>query len=103
MADVMLQHVDTLMVERIKTLARERQWSINDVMLRALRLGLGLSTEQGFSETLRDQETLTVLSGHWDAQERGVLQEAMRALAQAPATQFAPEKIRLDASAAGAE
>ncbi len=98
MTDVILQHVDSLLLERVKTLAKERQCSINDVLLQALRNGLGISAAQQFSETQRDPEALTALGGHWDAAETGVFKEALCALAQAPATQFAPESIRVDAS-----
>jgi hypothetical protein len=100
---MILQHVDTLLAERIKSLARERQWSINDVLLYALRNGLGISAAQQFSETLRDPQALTVLGGHWEAEERGVFQEALCALAQARPTQLAPENIRVGESAVGAE
>ena len=99
MTDVILQHVDSLLLERIKALAKERRCSINDVLLQALRNGLGISAAQQFSETLRDPEALTILGGHWDDAETGVFQEALCALAQAPATQLAPENIRMGTSA----
>lgn len=103
MADVIVQHVDTLLVERIRALARERQWPVNDVLLHALRNGLGISAAQQFSETLRDPDAPTVLTGHWATEERSVFQEALFALARAPATQFAPESIRVEGAARGAE
>ena len=103
MTDVMLQHVDSLLLERVRLLAKERQCSVNEVLLQALRYGLDISTAQGFSETLHDAETLALPGSHWDAQERGVFQEALRALAQAPATQFAPESIRSDDTRRGAK
>ena len=43
MPDLVIRHIDSLMAERIKTLAKDRHWSINDVVLHALRHGLGLS------------------------------------------------------------
>lgn len=101
--DMILQHVDSLLTERIRALARERQCTINDVMLNALRHGLGISAAQGFSESLRDPEALAVLEGQWEAAEQGVFQEALRALAQTRPTQLAPERIRYDEPAAGAE
>ena len=98
MTDVLVQHVDPLLVERIKALARERGCAINEVLLHALRNGLGISAADELSETLREPEQLTQLSGHWDAQERGVFQEALHALVHAPATQLAPESIRVEAA-----
>ncbi|KRE86262.1 hypothetical protein ASG75_11625 [Rhodanobacter sp. Soil772] len=103
MPDMILQYVDSLLTERIRALARERQCSVNDVMLHALRNGLGISAAQHFSESLRDPEALAVLEGQWEAAEQGVFQEALRALAQTRPTQLAPERIRYDEPAAGAE
>ncbi|MHB1058566.1 MAG: hypothetical protein ACYC0F_11885 [Rhodanobacter sp.] len=100
---MILQYVDSLLAERIKSLARERQCSINEVMLHALRNGLGISAAQHFSESLRDPEALTVLDGDWEAAEQGVFQEALRALAQTRPTQLAPETIGYGEPAAGAE
>jgi ribosome biogenesis protein Tsr3 len=100
---MILQHVDSLLAERIKARARARQCSINEVMLHALRNGLGLSAEQHFSENLRDPEALTALDGDWEAAEQGVFQEALRALAQTRPTQLAPESINYGEAASGAE
>jgi hypothetical protein len=101
--DMILQYVDSLLTERIHSLARERQWSINEVLLHALRKGMDLSTTQPLSESLRDSEALTELDGHWEVEERGVFQEALRALTQTRATQLAPENIRSGESVVGAE
>jgi hypothetical protein len=94
--DMVLQYVDSLLAERIKALARERQCTVNDVMLHALRNGLGISAAQQFSESLRDPDALTRLEGDWEAAERGVFQEALHALAQTRPTQLAPENIRYE-------
>lgn len=103
MPDMVLQHIDSLLVERIKALARDRQWSINDVLLHALRNGLGISAAQPCSESLRDPQALAVLGGHWEAAEQGAFQEALHALAQTNPTQLAPESIRSGEPALGAE
>ena len=94
MPDMILQHVDSLLVERIRSLARERQCPVNDVMLHALRNGLGISAAQQFSESLHEPEMLAVLDDHWEAAEQGVFQEALCALVQTQPTQLAPESIR---------
>lgn len=103
MTDMILKHVDSQLAERIRALAKERQCSANEVMLKALRNGLGISAAQEFSETLRDPETLTTVEGYWEDAEQGILREAMRALAQTPATQFAPESIGYGDRTPGAE
>ncbi|HEY0199611.1 MAG TPA: hypothetical protein VGC19_13930 [Rhodanobacter sp.] len=101
MPDLIVQHVEGLLVERIKSLAKERQCSVNDILLLALRNGLGLSAAQEFSESLRDPQAMTVLSGHWDSEEQVAFQEALQALAKTRPTQLAPESIRAGDSAEG--
>jgi hypothetical protein len=91
MPDIMIRHIDRLMAERIKVLAKERQWSINDVVLQALRRGLGVSENNGLlAEHSRESGELTAPSGQWDASEQAAFQEAMQALAVARSEQLAP-------------
>jgi hypothetical protein len=91
MPDIMIRHIDRLMAERIKLLAKERQWSINDVVLQALRHGLGVSESNGLlTENLLESRDLTETGGHWDASERAAFQEAMQALAVARSEQWVP-------------
>ena len=94
MPKMIVQHVDGLLVERITALARQRQCSVNDVMLQALRQGLGMSGVQQLSENLRDPGSLRLLDGHWEAAERGVFREALQALTETRPTQLAPESNR---------
>ncbi|TBR35779.1 MULTISPECIES: hypothetical protein [Dyella] len=96
MPDIVIRHIDSLMAERIKQLAKERQWSINDVVLHALRHGLGMSSGNIFAETMLDPGELTVLAGQWDAKEKAVFQEAIQALSLARPTQLAPANLGLD-------
>jgi len=88
MPDLVVRHIDNLMAERIKALAKSRRWSINDVVLHALRHGLGMNDGgAAFSENLIDADAV-VLSGHWDAAERAAFHEAVQALSVAPASQL---------------
>lgn len=103
MTDMILHHIDSLLAERIRGLAKERQCSINEVMLHALRNGLGISAAQHFSESSREPEALSWLDGQWEDAEQGVFQEAVRALAQTRATQFSPENLVYAECAPGAE
>ena len=96
MPDIMIRHIDRLMAERIKLLAKERQWSINDVVLQALRRGLGVSESNALlAENLRDSQDLTEMGGHWDAREQAAFQEAMQALTVARSEQLAPVNRRV--------
>ncbi|WP_333681436.1 hypothetical protein [Dyella sp.] len=88
MPDLMIRHIDRLMAERIKLLAKTRQWSINDVVLQALRQGLGVSEGNLLAETALDPNDLS-FAGNWNANERAAFQEAMQALAMARPEQLA--------------
>jgi hypothetical protein len=91
MPDLMIRHIDRLMAERIKLLAKARQWSINDVVLQALRHGLGVSESNGLlAEHMLEPGELSLAGGHWDASERAAFQEALQALAMARAEPLAP-------------
>lgn len=103
MPDMILQHVDSLLAERIRSLAKDRRWSINEVLLHALRRGLGMATTKSFNETTCESQTLQMLDEHWGSAEHGAFQEAMRALAQTRPTQLAPENIRGCVPSDGAE
>jgi hypothetical protein len=94
--DIVIRHIDNLMAERIKSLAKDRQWSINDVVLHALRHGLGMAQSGNvFAETMLDPGELTVLSGQWDAREKAAFQEAVQALSMAQPTQLSPSQLAL--------
>lgn len=103
MPELIVQYVDNLLIERIRALARERHCSNNDVVLAALRHGLGISIAQQYSESRREPEALSTLDGHWEAAEQAVFEDALQALAQTRATQLAPETIRYDEPVRGAE
>jgi hypothetical protein len=94
--DLIVQNVDSQLVARIRSLARDRRCSINDVLLYALRRSLGVSAAGEYSETLCDSQALTLPDVPWEAEERGVFQEALDALARTRPTQWAPENIRDD-------
>lgn len=99
----MIRHVDGILAERIRALARERGWAINDVLLHALRHGLGFSAAQEYSEFARDPDALKKLGADWPDAKRGVFNEAMLALARASPTQLSPENVGPDPSARAAE
>lgn len=79
MPDLLIRHIDNLLAERIQALARDRQGSVNDVVLAALRRGLGIGLPGETSSS-----TFSAAKGPpWDDQETAAFQEAMQALAAA--------------------
>ncbi len=87
MPDIVVRHIDDAMVERIKQIARERKWSINDVVLHAIRNGLGLGGENLYSE--REFRSIANLGGTWKADETAAFAEALDAMADVPDGQLA--------------
>lgn len=87
MPDIVVRHIEEAMVERIKQVARERKWSINDVILHAMRSGLGLGGEQLGTE--REFRSIANLAGTWKADETAAFEEALDALATVPDGQLA--------------
>lgn len=88
--DIVVRHIDDATAERIKTLARDRKWSINDVILHALRYGLGMAGDP-FGEHEREFRSIAELGGTWAADESAAFQEALNALAAADPEQFIDE------------
>ncbi len=85
-SDILLRHIDEAMADRIKSLARERNRSINEVLLQALRQGLGMSSANPFPERSIDP----VRAGaHLDDTEARIFDEASRAISEVPEGQFA--------------
>lgn len=87
MPDIVVRNIDDAMVERIKALARERNWSINDVILEAMRNGLGLDSSRIGS--VREFRSIADLAGTWKADETAAFEEALEAMATAPEGQLA--------------
>ena len=62
MPDILVRNIDEAIAERIKTLARERNWSINEVIVHILRHSLGLGGEDLVHREIHD---VAVLAGTW--------------------------------------
>jgi hypothetical protein len=74
--DIFVRNIDEAVADRIKTIARERNWSINDVVVHVLRHSLGFGGED---MTHRDVHDVAVLSGTWDAGESAAFRTALEA------------------------
>jgi hypothetical protein len=86
MPDIMVRQIDEALAERIKELALARKWSINDVILHALRHGLGMASSDPF--TGREVEFGRQMGAGLSAGEDRVFADAVAALADVPAGQF---------------
>lgn len=76
MPDILVRHIDDTTAERIKAIARERQWTINEVILHALRHGLGFAGEEISHRELHD---IAHLRGTWEPTEAAAFRKALEA------------------------
>ena len=79
MPDILVRNIDELLAERIKAIAREKQWSINDVIIFVLKQGLGFGDEDVFKREMHD---IAVLAGTWDPSETAAFRSAVEAFEQ---------------------
>jgi hypothetical protein len=71
-----VRNIEESVAERIKSIARERNWSINDVILHILRHSLGFG---GDDMTNREIHDVAMLTGTWDAGESAAFRTALEA------------------------
>lgn len=83
MPDFTIRQIDHGLAERIHALAKVRQWTTNEVLLHALRRGLGYTESGARSEALVDVEEPVADNEHWDAAEQAAFREAVQALSRA--------------------
>ena len=80
MADFLLRDIDERVAERIKEMARQRGWPLNDVILHLLKQALGLSEP----EPAPVPGDIARLLGSWDEEEARAFNEAMSAFTGLP-------------------
>lgn len=76
MPDILVRHIDDALADRIKDIAREHQWSINEAILFALRRGAGLL---GSDDARRELHDIAMLSGTWESTETAAFRAALEA------------------------
>jgi hypothetical protein len=80
MADFLLRDIDDKVAERIKELARQRGWPLNDVILHLVKQALGLAEP----EPAPVPGDIARLMGAWDDAEATAFKEAMSAFSGLP-------------------
>jgi hypothetical protein len=97
--DILVRNIEEIVAERIKAIARERQWSINEVILHLLHESLGFVA--GDETFRREMHDIAVLAGTWDPKETAAFRSAVEAFEErdehslfpdAPAKQDQPPK-----------
>ncbi|HLS83802.1 MAG TPA: hypothetical protein VK016_03975 [Arenimonas sp.] len=80
MADFLLRDIDERVAERIKEIARQKGWPLNDVILMLLKQALGLVEP----EPAPEPGDIARLTGAWSDDETKAFAEAMDALNSLP-------------------
>ena len=76
MPDILVRNIDDALAERIKTIARERNWSINEVIVHVLRHSLGFGGEDVVRREIHD---VAELGGTWNPKESAAFRKALEA------------------------
>lgn len=92
MPDFMLRGIDGELAERIKTIARDRKWALNDVILHLLRQALGLTEEDISSRGMRGD--IATLGGTWAADEAAAFRAALEAFEGLPVEELPLDNIK---------
>ncbi len=79
MPDFLVRDIEPQVADRIKRIARERGWPINDVILRLIKEALGMVQPE-----VPVPGDIARLSGTLEDDESRALAEAMRAMQQLP-------------------
>jgi hypothetical protein len=80
MADFLLRDIDDRVAERIKEIARQKGWPLNDVILLLVKQALGMAEP----EPAPVPGDIARLTGAWNDDESRAFAEAMAALTQLP-------------------
>jgi hypothetical protein len=85
MPDFTIRGIDTSMAERIKDLARAKNWSINDVVLDLLQQALKMSASGSAPEDgVHDHKDVALLAGTWGSDEAAAFRAALDAFERLP-------------------
>lgn len=80
MPDFLVRDIDAKLAERIKTMARDRGWPINDVILHLLKQATGLAEP----EPAKEPGDIARLAGAYQGTESDAFMEALKALESLP-------------------
>ncbi len=93
MPDFTVRGIDITLAERIKEIARVRNWSINDVVLELLQKGLSANgSAAAASAAPEDRNDVALLSGTWGSDEAAAFRAAVEAFESLPAETPLPKR-----------
>jgi hypothetical protein len=85
MPDFTVRGIDNAVAERIKEIARARNWAINDVMIDLLKQALNMNpATRTDTDAVTDPKDVALLAGTWGTDEAAAFRAALEALEQIP-------------------
>ena len=81
----MLRGISDATAAHIKALARDRNWSLNDVLLELIERGLRANDGHADEVVAPTHRDIAMLGGTWDADESAAFRAAMQAFEDLPA------------------
>lgn len=88
MPDFHLKGIDNATADRIKEIARDKKWTINDVILHLLHHALGMTKDELGAPPVEHRE-IAALRGTWAADETAAFRAALEAFENLPADSVA--------------
>lgn len=84
----MLRGISDSTAAHVKALARDRNWSLNDVLLELIERGLHANEGHADEVVTPTHQDIAMLGGTWDAEESAAFRAAMQAFEELPADQL---------------
>ncbi|MDQ2972106.1 MAG: hypothetical protein ABIY40_04470 [Rhodanobacteraceae bacterium] len=82
MPEILLQQIDNVLLERLRNVARQRECSVDDLIVTTLRHAFASPELSAAPES--DSEAIGLVATRWDAEEAALLREAAQAFDEIP-------------------
>ncbi len=82
MSEILLQQVDDALLARLRTVARQRECSLDELIVATLRQAFAIPAHPWAPES--ENDAIGLVATHWDAEEAALLREAAQAFDEIP-------------------
>ncbi|MEO6967642.1 MAG: hypothetical protein ABI132_04190 [Rhodanobacteraceae bacterium] len=89
MPEILLQQIDEALLARLRTVARQRECSLEELIVATLRHAFASFERPDVPEA--DSDAIGLVATHWDAEEAAFLRDAAQAFDEVPKGDTVPE------------
>lgn len=82
MSEILLQQIDNALLERLRTVARQRECSLEELIVATLRHVFAIPAHPRVPES--ENDAIGLVATRWDAEEAALLREAAQAFNEIP-------------------